>query len=115
MVGFVSSRFPFQHILLKSFIRNLEPIFHKPFSLALWGKAACGKLPSIWVMLIFSLVRIHKVIDGIQHTQLDRKLLMLLDRYMIEFFRSVADLSGRIINTVSQNISDSFPPDYSVQ
>ena len=43
------------------------------------------------------------------------KLLVLLDRIMIKLFRTVADLSGRVINAVSQNVSDSFPPGNSVK
>ena len=103
------------NVLLESFVGNLGPILYKRFSLLSRGKSRLREIPFNLGNAYLLVGRIHKEIDGIQHSQLERELLMFLDRIMIKFFRAVADLSGRIINAVSQNISDSFPVGHSVK
>ena len=66
-------------------------------------------------MLIFSPVAIHKEINGIQHSQLERQLLMFLDVIMSIGFCALTDLLGRPISAIGQNISYPFPPDNSVK
>src|SRR5208337_1444441 len=88
----------------------MGPILYKLFSLLHRRKSRLGPVPFNLGNAYFLVGRIHEVIEGIQQSQLERELLMLLDGIMGKLLCALADLLGRPISAVGQNISDSFPP-----
>src|SRR5208337_600775 len=110
-----SAKFPVQKILLKLFIRNLDPILYELFSLLFRSKRRLGELPFDLGNVYLLAGGIHKEINGIQHSQLERELLMFLNVIMSICFRAITDLFGRPIRTIGQNISNAFSPNNSVK
>ena len=88
--------------LLEFFIRNLDPILYKLFPLLHRRKRRLGELPFNLGNVYLLAGRIHEEIDGIEHSQLERKLLMFLDVIMSICLCALTDLFGRPISAVGQ-------------
>ena len=112
---FFSALFPLHEISLELLIGNVGPIPYKLFSFLSCGKRRLGEIPLDLGNVYLLAGRIHEEINGIQHSELERQLLMFLDIIVSIFLCAVANLFGRPMSSIGQNISYSLPPDNPVE
>jgi len=66
-------------------------------------------------MFSFSLVALHEIVEGIDHAELEWRLLMFSNGIMIIHLRAVPDRPGCMPNTVGQDIANALTADNPVQ
>src|SRR4030042_2864135 len=110
-----ASWLPIHKIFFKPLMGDLKPILYKLLSVLSADMWSLGELTFDLGNVYLLACTIHKEINGIQHSKLERQLLMFLDVVMSICFCALTDLLGRPMSAIGQNISNPFSPDNSVK
>ena len=94
---------------------DLDPVLDEVLSLLPRGERRLGELPFDLGDVRLLAGAVHEEVDRVQHSQLERQLLVLLDVVVGVLLRALADLLGGPVGSVGQHVSDAFPPDDPVE
>ena len=113
--GVLPAELPVQEVLLELLIGDLDPVFAELFPFLPRRERRLGVVAFDLSDVDLLAGRVHEEVDGVQHAQLERQLLVFLDVVVSILLGAVADLLGRPMGAVGQKISDSLASDDPVQ
>ncbi len=110
-----AARLPVEQVLLELVVRDLDPVLDEILALFAGRERRLRELPLDLGDVDLLAGRVHQEVDRIEHAELERQLLVLLDRVVIVGFRAVADPPRRPVDAVGQHVADAFAPDDPVE